>query len=110
MCDRPQPAWNCPTCCTFQVLTTLLRLATYQIRSVCSKRPSDCADQQFQRSADVQPEYLTLLSPDVPPGIDGTGLAAYKQFPALTEAFDFVALSVPAHDRTRFPRLVEIVE
>jgi hypothetical protein len=51
-----------------------------------------------------------MLPSDVPPGIDGTGLAAYKQFPALTEAFDFVALSVPAHDRTRFPRLVEIVE
>lgn len=37
-------------------------------------------------------------------------LQAYKQFPALAEAFDLVALSVPPHDRTGFPNLVEIVE
>lgn len=49
--------------------------------------------------------YLLYL-----PGIDGTGLAAYKQFPGLAEAFDLVAFSVPPHDRTKFPRLVEIVE
>lgn len=55
-----------------------------------------------QRSALPYLLYLT--------GIDGTGLAAYKQFPALAEAFDLVALSVPPHDRTRFPRLVEMVE
>ena len=49
--------------------------------------------------------YLLYL-----PGIDGTGLAAYKQFPSLVEAFDLVAFSVPPHDRTRFPRLLELVE
>ncbi len=29
------------------------------------------------------------------PGIDGTGLAAYKQFPALVEEYDLRALFVP---------------
>ena len=49
--------------------------------------------------------YLLYL-----PGIDGTGLAAYKQFPALCRNFHFEALSVPPHDRTWFPGLLELVE
>lgn len=44
------------------------------------------------------------------PGIDGTGLAASKQFPALSTYFDFAAFSVPPHDRTWFPGLIEQIE
>lgn len=49
--------------------------------------------------------YLVYL-----PGIDGTGLAAYKQFPALCRNFQFEAFTVPPHDRTWFPGLLEQVE
>ena len=41
-------------------------------------------------------------------GIDGTGLAAFKQFPALVEHFDLRALFVPSADRTPFPELVNL--
>ena len=41
-------------------------------------------------------------------GIDGTGLAAFKQFPAVVEHFDLRALFVPSADRTPFPELVEL--
>ena len=40
------------------------------------------------------------------PGIDGTGLAASRQFPTLAEAFDLRALSIPAEDRSTFQQLV----
>ena len=43
------------------------------------------------------------------PGIDGTGLAASRQFPSLVEAFDLTALSIPGSDRTPFPDLVKLV-
>lgn len=43
------------------------------------------------------------------PGIDGTGLAASRQFPSLAVDFDLRALSIPGHDRTPFNQLVEIV-
>ena len=44
------------------------------------------------------------------PGIDGTGLAAYKQFPRLVQDYDLRALFIPPADRTPFPQLVETVE
>lgn len=43
------------------------------------------------------------------PGIDGTGLAASRQFPTLAEDFDLRALSVPGHDRTPFQALVKLI-
>ena len=43
------------------------------------------------------------------PGIDGTGLAASRQFPFLVRAFDLKALSVPGDDRTPFSELVTCV-
>ena len=42
------------------------------------------------------------------PGIDGTGLAASRQFPSLAREFDLRALSIPGHDRTPFRQLVEL--
>ena len=44
------------------------------------------------------------------PGIDGTGLAASRQFPYLVDAFDLHCLSVPSADRTPFGQLVSLVE
>ena len=41
-------------------------------------------------------------------GIDGTGLAAFKQFPAIVEHFDLRALFIPSADRTPFPELVDL--
>jgi hypothetical protein len=41
------------------------------------------------------------------PGIDGTGLAAYRQFPALTRAFDLRCLIIPRTDRRDFESLVD---
>lgn len=43
------------------------------------------------------------------PGIDGTGLAAYRQFPRLTRAFDLRCLIVPRTDRSTFEQLVDDV-
>lgn len=43
------------------------------------------------------------------PGIDGTGLAAARQFPRLLERFDLITLVTPPKDRTGFNELVEIV-
>lgn len=44
------------------------------------------------------------------PGIDGTGMAASRQFPALMGSFDFRSFSVPLNDRTPFLGLVDIVK
>jgi len=41
------------------------------------------------------------------PGIDGTGLAAYRQFPVLSRFFDLHALYVPPSDRSSFEQIVE---
>lgn len=43
------------------------------------------------------------------PGIDGTGLAAYRQFVGLSGRFDFRALFLPPEDRTPFTALVDVV-
>lgn len=43
------------------------------------------------------------------PGIDGTGLAAYRQFPSLCARFDLRCLVVPPHDRTPFEELANDV-
>ena len=43
------------------------------------------------------------------PGIDGTGLAASRQFPSLVKDFDLRAMSIPGNDRTPFQTLVRIV-
>ena len=44
------------------------------------------------------------------PGIDGTGMAASRQFPTLMASFDFRAFSVPLSDRTPFAGLVDIIK
>ncbi|GIL46719.1 hypothetical protein Vafri_3635 [Volvox africanus] len=41
------------------------------------------------------------------PGIDGTGLAAYRQFPRLSHRFDLRGVFLPPEDRTPFHELVE---
>jgi len=43
------------------------------------------------------------------PGIDGTGLAAYRQFPSLCQSFDLRCLVIPPHDRTTFEELADHV-
>lgn len=43
------------------------------------------------------------------PGIDGTGLAAYRQFPRLTRAFDLRCLIIPGTDRSTFEELTNYV-
>jgi hypothetical protein len=43
------------------------------------------------------------------PGIDGTGLAAYRQFPRLTRAFDLRCLIIPRTDRSTFEELTDYV-
>lgn len=55
------------------------------------------------------PEAHTLPLMFYMPGIDGTGLAAYRQFPRLTKAFDLRCLVTPSTDRTPFAELVETV-
>ncbi|KAF5840613.1 hypothetical protein DUNSADRAFT_16128 [Dunaliella salina] len=44
------------------------------------------------------------------PGVDGTGLAAYRQFPALSRFFDLHALYMPPEDRSNFEQIVETVK
>ena len=43
------------------------------------------------------------------PGIDGTGLAASRQFPSVMQAFDLRAFLTPVQDRTSFDDLVDII-
>lgn len=41
------------------------------------------------------------------PGIDGTGLAAFRQFPGLASDFALSTFSVPVSDRSSFTELVQ---
>jgi pimeloyl-ACP methyl ester carboxylesterase len=43
------------------------------------------------------------------PGIDGTGLAASRQFECILRRFDLITLVTPPEDRTDFSALVDIV-
>jgi pimeloyl-ACP methyl ester carboxylesterase len=43
------------------------------------------------------------------PGIDGTGLAAQRQFESILSRFDLITLVTPPEDRTDFSALVDIV-
>ncbi|CAD7699010.1 unnamed protein product, partial [Ostreobium quekettii] len=60
------------------------------------------------RNKMTNPEDLPIML--YIPGIDGTGLAAFRQFPLLVEAFELHSLSVPTADRTDFVGIVEIIE
>ena len=42
------------------------------------------------------------------PGIDGTGLAAWNQFPMIVRQFALVSLTVPVNDRSSFTHLVDV--
>lgn len=44
------------------------------------------------------------------PGIDGTGLAAFKQFPVLMEHFNFMTFVTPPGDRSSYGDLVNSLE
>lgn len=55
----------------------------------------------------VDPTELPLIF--YLPGIDGTGLAAYQQFPELVERFDLRNLFIPPEDRSSFTSLVDQV-
>eukprot|EP00892_Ulva_mutabilis_P002490 jgi/Ulvmu1/12241/UM086_0032.1 len=41
------------------------------------------------------------------PGIDGTGLAAFRQFPTISDDFTLSTFSVPSTDRSSFTELVQ---
>jgi len=58
--------------------------------------------------AGAPPDALPLMF--YLPGIDGTGLAAYKQFPRLMAHFDLRCLVVPPGDRSGFEELLSKVE
>ncbi|CAD7704397.1 unnamed protein product [Ostreobium quekettii] len=60
------------------------------------------------RNKMINPEELPIML--YIPGIDGTGLAAFRQFPMLVEAFELHALSVPPADRTDFAGIAGIIE
>lgn len=44
-----------------------------------------------------------------PPGLDGSGLTAFVQYPTLAQAFELRCLTVPTSDRSSFMELVELV-
>lgn len=44
------------------------------------------------------------------PGVDGTGLSAYRSYPALARAFDLKALMIPRKSRQDFAELVSTVK
>lgn len=58
-------------------------------------------------SASPARQHLPLLL--YLPGVDGTGLAASRQFPSLLRKFDMRVLVTPLSDRTPFKELVAIV-
>ncbi len=56
-----------------------------------------------------------MPSPPLPllvylPGIDGTGITAYRQFLELSQRFDLRAVFIPADDRNGFGRLVHKIK
>ncbi|KAI7839273.1 hypothetical protein COHA_006971 [Chlorella ohadii] len=59
-----------------------------------------------QRATD-QRQHLPLML--YLPGIDGSGLAASRQFPALLQRFDLRTLVTPPPDRTPFQGMVDVV-
>ncbi|GLC37786.1 hypothetical protein PLESTM_000648100 [Pleodorina starrii] len=61
---------------------------------------------RFPRPADAPPASTLPLLVYLP-GIDGTGLAAYRQFPGLSARFDLRGVFLPPEDRTSFQGLVE---
>ena len=67
---------------------------------VCSPLPAPGEDQQDRDSKPVM-VYL--------PGIDGTGLAAAKQFPMLMKHFNLVTFVTPPGDRTSYEGLLQIL-
>lgn len=67
---------------------------------VCSPLPAP-ADQQADRNSKPVMVYL--------PGIDGTGLAAAKQFPMLMKHFNLVTFVTPPGDRTSYEGLLQIL-
>lgn len=44
------------------------------------------------------------------PGIDGTGMAASRQFPDLVKAFELHTLVIPPDDRSGFSDLVAFIK
>lgn len=44
-----------------------------------------------------------------PPGLDGSGLTAFVQYPTLAQAFELRCLTMPTSDRSSFIELVELV-
>lgn len=67
---------------------------------VCSPLPAP-GEQVVPR--DTKPVMVYL------PGIDGTGLAAAKQFPMLMEHFNLVTFVTPPGDRTSYEGLLQIL-
>ncbi|EFN58302.1 hypothetical protein CHLNCDRAFT_142297 [Chlorella variabilis] len=65
------------------------------------------ADAEQQQPGGAGREHLPLLL--YLPGIDGTGLAASRQFPSLLTKFDMRTFVTPPQDRTPFPELVRLV-
>ena len=74
-----------------------------QVQTPPSSSPS-CQDSHPERQVAHLPLMLYI------PGIDGTGMAASRQFPGLMGSFDFRSFSVPVNDRTPFNGLVQIVK
>eukprot|EP00798_Chlamydomonas_sp_ICE-L_P000391 gene391-1787_t len=71
------------------------------------RRPST---QDMVASAEVAAAMTPSETAELPfliylPGIDGTGLAAYRQFPELCKNFDLHALFIPPEDRSGFESL-----
>ncbi|CAG9466847.1 unnamed protein product [Pedinophyceae sp. YPF-701] len=78
-------------------------------------------DMLQESSGDSRPRFVSPIA-DVPgrdpsalplmvylPGIDGTGLAAARQFPRLMEKFDLRAMTIPPQNRSGFRELVRTV-
>lgn len=61
-----------------------------------------------QRQASVERKELPVLV--YLPGIDGTGLAAFKQFPILMDHFNLMTFVTPPGDRTPYAELVNMLE
>lgn len=68
---------------------------------VCSPLPAPGEEDQQDRDSKPVMVYL--------PGIDGTGLAAAKQFPMLMKHFNLVTFVTPPGDRTSYEGLLQIL-
>lgn len=75
---------------------------------MCSPLPTVSGLREVSSNCDSDRTALPILV--YLPGIDGTGLAAFKQFPVLMQHFNLMTFVTPPGDRSSYEELVDCLE